>query len=73
MEYIYIYIYRLISQLSYMIIIYCGSSFEAPRSGASNEYPQNMFSLRNEKNVNFWASKSWLDKWILDIYLSLDK
>ena len=22
----------------------------------------NIFSSRNKKNVNFWASKSWLDK-----------
>ena len=25
---------------------------------------QNIFSLRNKKNVNFRASKSWLNKWI---------
>ena len=30
--------------------ICCGYSLEAPRRGASNEYPQHMFSLRN-KNV----------------------
>ena len=26
-------------------------SLEAPQRGASNEYPQQMFSLRNEKNI----------------------
>ena len=26
-------------------------SLEAPRRGASNEYPQHMFSLRNKKNI----------------------
>ena len=30
-------------------------------------------SLRNKQNVNFQASKSWLEKWILTIYLSMDK
>ena len=33
----------------------------------------NMFSLRNKENVNFQASKSWLDMCILTIYLCLDK
>ena len=28
-----------------------------------------MFSWRLKKNVNFGESKSWLDKWILTIYL----
>ena len=27
-------------------------SLEAPRRGASDEYPQHMFSLRNKKNNN---------------------
>ena len=27
-------------------------SFEAPRRGATNEYPQHMFSLRNKKTIN---------------------
>ena len=31
--------------------ICCGYSLEAPRWGASNEYPQHMFSLRNKKNI----------------------
>ena len=30
----------------------------------------NMLSSRNKKNVNLQASKSWLYKWILIIYLS---
>ena len=29
----------------------CGYSLEAPLQGASNEYPQHMFSLRNKKNI----------------------
>ena len=32
-----------------------------------------MFSLKNKKNVDFWATKSWLDKWILTFYLPVDK
>ena len=28
-----------------------GYSLEAPRRGASNEYPQHMFSWKNKKNV----------------------
>ena len=31
--------------------IRCGYSLEAPRRGASNEYPQHMFSSRNKKNI----------------------
>ena len=51
----------------------CGYSLEMPHRGTSNEYPQHMFSMKNKKNVNFRASKSWLEKWILIIYLSVDK
>ena len=51
----------------------CRYWLEAPQRGASNEYPQHMLSWRNKKNVNFLASKSWLGKWILTIYLSVDK
>ena len=29
----------------------CGYSLEAPRRGASNEYPQHMFPWRNKKNI----------------------
>ena len=33
----------------------CGYSLEAPWRGASNEYPQHMFSLKNKKNIDtFW-------------------
>ena len=36
--------------------ICCGYSLEAPPRGASNEYPQRMFLLRNEKIINsFWT------------------
>ena len=31
--------------------ICCGYSLEAPHRGASNEYPQHMFSSRNKKNI----------------------
>ena len=31
--------------------ICCGYSLEAPRRGASDEYPQHMFSWRNKKNI----------------------
>ena len=31
--------------------ICCGYSLEAPRRGASNEYPQHMFLRRNKKNI----------------------
>ena len=31
--------------------ICCGYSLEAPWRGASNEYPQHMFSSRNKKNI----------------------
>ena len=30
----------------------CGYSLEAPQKGASNEYPQRMFSSRNKKNID---------------------
>ena len=33
--------------------IYCGYSLEAPRRGASNEYPQYMYSWRNKKNIMY--------------------
>ena len=35
--------------------------------------PKHMLSSRNKTNVNFPASKSWLDELILTIYLSMDK
>ena len=37
-------------------------SLEAPRRGASNEYPQYMFLRRNKKNINtFWIEKKRLN------------
>ena len=33
--------------------ICCGYSLEAPRQGASNEYPQHMFSWRKKKENIF--------------------
>ena len=33
-------------------------SLEMPYQGASNEYPQHMYLLRNKKNINnFWLKK----------------
>ena len=32
--------------------ICCGYSLEAPRQGASNEYPQHIFSWRNKKKIS---------------------
>ena len=38
--------------------ICCGYSLEAPWQGASNEYPQHMFSWRNKKDISiFWMKK----------------
>ena len=37
--------------------ICCGYSLEAPRQGASNEYPQYMFLWRNKKNINTFGMK----------------
>ena len=31
--------------------ICCGYSLEVPQRGASNEYPQHRYSLRNKKNI----------------------
>ena len=46
-------------------------SLEAPRRGASNEYPQHMFSSRNKKNIDtFWLQKSALSRAMLP-YLSI--
>ena len=33
----------------------------------------NMYSLRNKKNYNTGANKSWIDKYILTVYLPMDK
>ena len=35
----------------------CGYSLEAPHWGASNKYPQHMFSWRNKKNIYFQMKK----------------
>ena len=32
---------------------YCGYSLEVPQRGTSSEYPQHMFSCRNEKNTRY--------------------
>ena len=37
--------------------ICCGYSLEAPRRGASNEYPQHMFSSRNKKDISIFPMK----------------
>ena len=37
--------------------ICCGYSLEAPRQGASIEYPQHMFSLRNKKDIGIFQTK----------------
>ena len=34
--------------------IHCGYSLEAPRRGASNEYPQHMFSWSNKKDISIF-------------------
>ena len=45
----------LISQRTHMLWY----SLEAPRRGASNEYPQHMFLLRNKKDISiFWMKKA---------------
>ena len=35
----------------------CGYSLEVHPRGASNEYPQHMFSWRNKKNINTFGLK----------------
>ena len=35
--------------------ICCGYSLEVPQQGASNDYPQHIFSCRNKKNIT-WTS-----------------
>ena len=40
--------------------ICCGYSLEAPRRGASNEYPQHIFSLRNKKDKYYVDTPSYL-------------
>ena len=52
-----------------MIFICFWYSLEGPQWGPSNEYQKYMFLQEVRKNVNFRASKLWLDKRILTIYL----
>ena len=42
--------------------ICCGYSLEVTHQGVLMSTYCNMFSSRNKKNVNFRASKCWLDK-----------
>ena len=37
--------------------ICCGYSSEAPPRGASDEYPQHMFLLRNKKNTGIFGTE----------------
>ena len=37
--------------------ICCGYSLEAPQRGASNDYPQHMFSWRNKKDISIFRMK----------------
>ena len=60
--------------------ILCGYSLEAPHRGASTEYPQHMFSLRNKKTI-MWIpplicsyvlheKKSSVEIWMAKTYYS---
>ena len=48
--------------------IYCGYSFEAPQRGASNEYPQHMFSLRNKINIYMTSILIWSSDYLCAIF-----
>ena len=37
--------------------LHCGHSIEASWQGASNEYPQNIFSKKNKKNIHTFRLK----------------
>ena len=39
--------------------ICCGYSLEVPRQGASNEYPQQMFTCRNKENITWISPLIW--------------
>ena len=39
----------------------CMYSYKAPRRGASNEYPQHMYSGRNKSESVFWLKMCTLD------------
>ena len=43
--------YQNVFFFSYFYMTCCGYSLEAPHRGASNEYPQHMFSWRNKKSI----------------------
>ena len=50
--------------------ICCGYSLEAPRWGASNEYPKQMFPWRNKKNIsNFLSWKNVANLVLLFYYM----
>ena len=49
--------------------ICCGYSLEAPRRGASNEYPQHMFLWGNKKNINVFGLKIKCLIWSYDCYM----
>ena len=59
--------------------ICCGYSLEVPQGGASNEYPQHMFSWRNKKISNTFGLKKKsaltraMVKGKLDVHLQSDK
>ena len=44
--------------------ICCGYSLEGPRRGASNEYPQRMFLLRNKKDIRIFYQQPYLLLWL---------
>ena len=49
-----------------------GYSLEAPRRGASNEYPQRMFSLRNRKKYRYFlVEKSALSRAMITLHVGL--
>ena len=58
--------------------ISCGYSLEVPCRGASNEYPQHMFSSINKKNIDiFWLKKAPYQKlqisFLCNLYHSMGK
>ena len=38
-------------------MLYCRYSLEVPRRGASNEYPQHMFSWRNKTDISIFSDE----------------
>ena len=52
-------VYQVNSFLTSRQNIHCGYSLEMPQRGASNEYLQHTFLLRNKKNIDtFWLKKA---------------